>query len=1068
MKTNVDKKLIVSLSTDSNTYENGKNIFLDDGIIEVVEEKISTGSTIKFKLDTCSVTIRVDHGGKMRGYGCTCVESRDFAGACSHCVAALFYLNDKNDNKGTKIKTDFISDELLTNFKKAFLSENNILEVFNKKYISLEPVINYNFNNKVFLTIKIGFKGNDDELKNFYVIKNIGEFVKNILDHEYHTYGKELAFVHNKDKFYKESRQLVELLISEKGNIDDTTSLISKNNTLIKQNNFSANKELYLTRDGFDKFFNIYSGQKVGDYMLKEEVPNIIFKGLVQEDKLTLSRSDREYFVHLGISNGYVVVNNTIHKVDMECALSLMFIYEAFEKTKNEIIQFKKDGVHDFLGFVLPVLAKYNLMESSYIDEFYKVGYLPVDIKLYLDMEGNNIIATLEFYYGETKITYGEITTYDGYRDKLREESMLEMLFYYGFVFENNNFNLKKEKDIFDFYKSGIYNLNQVCEVFITNNFKEKQYLKENVDTNVDIRISGDLLEMNINNTHYTVNELVEALAGYKINKNYFRLKNGKFVDLEDEKIKNTLGIINVIKNDIVNGEVVINKNKAYFINDLFEDRDITFSKDKNFTELVEKISNTKTKDIKFDESFNKILRHYQKDGIKWLKNLIDLGFGVVLADEMGLGKTIEIIGLTEVDYENNLENKPYLIVCPTSLVYNWKKEFEKFGTKSVVKLIVGNPMERLDIINLIKNNEPTVYITTYDMIKRDVENYLNINFRFVVLDEAQNIKNPSTLGSKSVKRLKRDNSIALTGTPIENSLKELWSIFDFIMTGYLYDLSEFQSIYATPIMNENDELRTTMLRHQISPFILRRFKKDVLLELPDKIETTLYADMTEEQSLAYTAFFKEAKGELMAHEETNQMNIIQKLTRLRQISCHPKLFIENYEGGSGKLDIVMETIKNCIEENHRILCFSQFTSMLDILKTHLDNSNIDYFYLDGKTKARDREAMCAKFNSGQKDIFLISLKAGGSGLNLTGADVVIHYDPWWNPSVMNQASDRAHRFGQKKVVQVFNVITKDTVEEKIYKLQDKKKALIDNVLTDEVKFINSLSKEELLKLFMD
>jgi SNF2 family DNA or RNA helicase len=356
-------------------------------------------------------------------------------------------------------------------------------------------------------------------------------------------------------------------------------------------------------------------------------------------------------------------------------------------------------------------------------------------------------------------------------------------------------------------------------------------------------------------------------------------------------------------------------------------------------------------------------------------------------------------------------------------------------------------------------------------MMKRDLEIYENTRFRYVIIDEAQNIKNPGTQNAKAVKKLQAEVRLALTGTPIENSLSELWSIFDFALPGYLFNSSRFTKTYESPIMKDKSETAAGRLRKQIAPFILRRLKADVLTELPEKVETTLYADMTNEQKLVYDAYLLKTKGEL---EETlklgkvneRQIEILSMLTRLRQICCHPNTFLENYAGGSGKLDLTIETVKSSLESGHRVLIFSQFTKMLAILTEQMDAAGIKYYYLDGATPSKERLEMTEAFNGGQRDAFLISLKAGGSGLNLTGADIVIHYDPWWNPAVMTQAADRAHRFGQTKMVQVFNIVAKDSIEEKIISLQNMKKDMVDSVISEGGSMINALTEDEIRELF--
>jgi SNF2 family DNA or RNA helicase len=345
------------------------------------------------------------------------------------------------------------------------------------------------------------------------------------------------------------------------------------------------------------------------------------------------------------------------------------------------------------------------------------------------------------------------------------------------------------------------------------------------------------------------------------------------------------------------------------------------------------------------------------------------------------------------------------------------------------------------------------------------------MEFSYIFVDEAQHIKNPSTLNAGSVKSLKAKGCFALTGTPIENTLTELWSVFDFVMPGYLMNHNKFMKKFESPIVKNDDKAALKMLSQFIKPFILRRLKKDVLKELPDKIESKAVAEMTVDQKKLYAAYLKKAQGEVAAEIKNNgieksKIKILAILTRLRQLCCHPATFIDNYKGGSGKLEVLTELIEDSIQSEHRMLIFSQFTSMLEIIGAELNRQNIPYFYLDGSTKAEDRLKMVNAYNSLEKPVFLISLKAGGTGLNLTAADIVIHFDPWWNPSVEDQATDRAYRIGQTKVVQVFKIVAKGTIEERILELQEKKKGLINSIIHAGENLVTQLSEKEIRNLF--
>ena len=439
-------------------------------------------------------------------------------------------------------------------------------------------------------------------------------------------------------------------------------------------------------------------------------------------------------------------------------------------------------------------------------------------------------------------------------------------------------------------------------------------------------------------------------------------------------------------------------------------------------------------------------------------------------------GKTLQILTVI-LSYVNEQKSKgkktqPSIVVCPSSLTLNWLGEVNKFtpGLKALV--ISGNVAEREKKIKEIE--EYDIVITSYDSLKRDIELYQEkmYQFKYVIADEAQYIKNNNTQNARAIKKITADTRFALTGTPIENSLSELWSIFDFIMPGYLFKYRKFKEIYEIAIVKENNKNKMQKLKKMIEPFVLRRIKKDVLTELPDKTLTVLYNEMDEEQQKIYLSYLAHAKKEVaneiqMNGFENSQIKILALLMRLRQICCHPSLFLQDYEGESSKLKQCMEVVEDAINGGHKILLFSGYTSMFSIIEKELKKKQINYLKLTGQTKVSERIELVDKFNE-DKDIkvFLISLKAGGTGLNLTGADMVIHYDPWWNISAENQATDRTYRIGQKNNVQVYKLITKNSIEEKIYELQQKKARLVDNMLSTQNTFINQLSKEDIMELF--
>ncbi len=478
---------------------------------------------------------------------------------------------------------------------------------------------------------------------------------------------------------------------------------------------------------------------------------------------------------------------------------------------------------------------------------------------------------------------------------------------------------------------------------------------------------------------------------------------------------------------------------------------------DEDFMTLINRMERPEKIDFELPEDLTATLRPYQETGYKWLKGLDHYGFGGILADDMGLGKTLQVISFIAGSLGKG-DTKPYLVICPSSVLYNWQKEFQQFAPDIKTRLITGMKSERRDTIaTAIAENIP-VWITSYPLLQRDEDLYEGLAFRTVILDEAQSVKNATAKTTKAASALNANNKIALSGTPVENALSELYTIFSIAQPGLFGTKKDFK------------QMDPAQIAKKVKPFILRRLKADVLKDLPPKIESISYIEMTEKQKTVYLSQLQLMRQETkeMLDADTlneNRIKILAGLTRLRQICCDPALVMADYTGGSGKLDRLMEYLAEAKENGRRVVLFSQFTQMLAIIREKLDETSEAYFYLDGQTPNQDRLALTTRFNEGEKDLFLISLKAGGTGLNLTGGDTVILYDSWWNPAVESQATDRVHRFGQKKVVQVVRLIATGTIEERINELQAKKREMIDSVIQAGGQSVTSLSKEELMQL---
>ena len=570
--------------------------------------------------------------------------------------------------------------------------------------------------------------------------------------------------------------------------------------------------------------------------------------------------------------------------------------------------------------------------------------------------------------------------------------------------------------------------------------------------------------------------ELAEIFSSYDRKKKYHRLKNGAFITFNEEQKQVMSALSDVMKNyaDKKNRDIIkMPLFRALYLDELLAEKEsVELKKNREYRKLIGKMRSYENGDYEVPQSLEAVLREYQRDGFYWIKTLKENGFGGILADDMGLGKTLQILAflLSEKEQGKVGDELRTLIVAPASLVYNWKKEVERFTPQLSVCVMAGTAHERKELIKNQTSNVD-VWITSYDLLKRDIELYQDIIFANEIIDEAQYIKNQTTHAAKSVRLVNSSFRMALTGTPMENRLSELWSIFDYLMPGFLYGYTRFRSEIETPIVSDKDEDAMTRLRAMIHPFILRRLKKDVLKELPEKQEEIVTVALSGEQKKLYQAHSQRLKMFLEDQNDEdfaqNKLQILAELTKLRQLCCGPELLLENYKGENAKLETCIELITQAIAGGHKILLFSQFTSMLDLIGEELKKAKIDYYRIDGSVKKEARMEMVEQFQNpkNQVSVFCISLKAGGTGLNLTAADIVIHYDPWWNKAAQNQATDRAHRIGQKHAINVYQLIAEETIEQKICELQQVKEDLAEEVLSGEGISSTLFNKDEIMNL---
>ena len=680
--------------------------------------------------------------------------------------------------------------------------------------------------------------------------------------------------------------------------------------------------------------------------------------------------------------------------------------------------------------------------------------------------------------YGEKKYhVYGK-ERYSQKRNFTEEHRLAEIIQMYFNAFDQEKSLLVysgDEGDIFTFLSQVIPKLQKYGDIYVTDSMK-KLSVVPSASFQVGVSVSSGLLEMSMASNQFNKEELAEIFSSYDRKKKYHRLKNGTFITFNEEQKQVMSAISDVMKNyaDKKNPDTIkMPLFRALYLDELLAEKEsVELKKNREYRKLIGKMRSYENGDYEVPQSLDAVLREYQRDGFYWIKTLKENGFGGILADDMGLGKTLQILAflLSEKEQGKVGDELRTLIVAPASLVYNWKKEVERFTPQLSVCVMAGTAHERKEFIKNQTSNAD-VWITSYDLLKRDIELYQDIVFANEIIDEAQYIKNQTTHAAKSVRLVNSSFRMALTGTPMENRLSELWSIFDYLMPGFLYGYTRFRSEIETPIVSDKDEDAMTRLRAMIHPFILRRLKKDVLKELPEKQEEIVTVALSGEQKKLYQAHSQRLKMFLEDQNDEdfaqNKLQILAELTKLRQLCCGPELLLENYKGENAKLEACIELITQAIAGGHKILLFSQFTSMLDLIGEELKKAKIDYYRIDGSVKKEARMEMVEQFQNPQNQVsvFCISLKAGGTGLNLTAADIVIHYDPWWNKAAQNQATDRAHRIGQKHAINVYQLIAEETIEQKICELQQVKEDLAEEVLSGEGISSTQFNKNEIMNL---
>mgnify|MGYP002609227101 CR=1 FL=1 len=1035
-------------------------------------------------------------GSQIYDYSCSCAEGNSFRGPCVHAKALqeAFARQQKAEHTppvSTSPEIRMMIREYTNREVARILGEEEREPVYLHPYLQIRR-------GEVLLEARIGREKR-------YIVKNLLEFAQAVHSGKRVEYGKGMAFEHVPSAFAPESRPFLDLLLEEADAYIRHYEEMRGHAGLP----LPVMRALTLGSAARDRLFDLLEGKEVQteDEKGAERVCRVERKdprfpveveargdgiAVTVPSALTSFRGEQRLYVadglHLfGCSELYTetmgVFLEQMEQGGRECGS---------RKEKRELLVGSRD-IPLFYARVLEGMEALGILQSPEIDW---EKYRPEALKARFEFDSDSpdelrLRPTLS--YGDFTFSplADEHVPREICRDVPAEFYISRLITRYFSYWEDESGELVirgDEEALYQVLSEGMPQFQEVGEVWLSESVRHLRVLPP-PEVSMGVSLGGGWLDLKIETAGIDPAELLQVLSEYRQKKKYYRMKNGEFLQLSGgglQALDSLTADLGLTKSEFQAGEAKIPAYRAFYLDSLSGDgRMKLFQRDEAYGMMVRDLKTAQSVSYAVPAVLEKTLREYQKIGYTWMRTLARYHFGGILADDMGLGKTLQVIALLTAFYQEKTEQKaagnegsgselplPSLIVCPASLVYNWGQEFARFSPGIRVLLIAGTAKERQEQLEEQMRMEASegaqVIITSYDLLKRDRAAYLGRTFEYEIIDEAQVIKNAKTQGAKAVKEISANVRFALTGTPVENRLSELWSIFDFLMPGFLYSYRKFRERYELPIVKNQDPEALTALRRMTGPFVLRRLKKDVLRELPGKEERIVYSAASGRQQKLYTASALKLKEALAggAWSGNGKLEVLSQLMRLRQICCDPALCFEDYTGESAKLETCVSLIASASAAGHKILLFSQFASMLERIRERLLQEGISSHLLVGATPKEERSRMVQAFASDEVPVFLISLKAGGTGLNLTAADIVIHYDPWWNVAAQNQATDRAYRIGQEKPVTVYKLILKDTIEENLLKLQNAKLALAAQVVSEGMVSLGDLSQNELMELF--
>ncbi|WP_332697398.1 DEAD/DEAH box helicase [Halalkalibacter lacteus] len=1056
---------ILSIATNQSTFNRGINYYRLGRVADLDFEMI-TNTYYAFidgsLLYECKISF--NSPGSI-DYSCDCEAAATYSGACKHIVAMLFAIKDTQEENSPIIpfpsaqakqpRSKMIEkfQSVLTTTSRVATVEKETLQVEYEvicSQTSFRPLID-----KVEIRLKVG-------TKRLYVVKNIEEFLRAFIRAETYTFTANFSYdplhhsinevdatlfkqLHthleiqatNKDDFYYRSSQkrayeipaisLPSFLeqLKDKAVILTIDGMLQSENAKIKE----LEKKQLLS-------FNLNS---------KEQGAPV---DLISENANEFDFASEEYRI--------LIHGNTIYQLSNKQAWHLQIIGEQSAHS-NTIDVIPKEQLEEFCSYVLPSLQSIGVVHlSEHLNG--AIETKPLMAKFFLDLNDGTLTGKISFEYGEhvrnpyvdSQQTNEKIIT----RDIQSENFILAQLSQTDFHIEDGQLTLTSWESIIPFLFEQLPVLQKEIEVFTTSAIRNVIATPSSAPSvQLDVNNETNWLDVKFSIEGIPDEDIMDVLGALQSNAKYYKLSSGAYIQLNHNRFDTVKQVINTVASpkQSLQKEMTIPLHKAFELDKQNGQTRVS----KQLHQLLSDIQSPEFSDWKLPADFHAELRDYQMSGYCWLRTLSQIGLGGILADDMGLGKTVQTIAFLQAEKEDRPSFQA-LIVAPASLLYNWEKELAKFAPNLQVVVVTGSKQVRKDLVSNYRDTD--VFITSYPLIQRDSDIYEPYLFSTLILDEAQAIKNEATKTTKAVRSLQSTSCFALSGTPIENHQDELHSIFHSILPGILGTKKQFK------------ELSNEVVAKKVRPFIMRRLKKDVLSELPDKIESVQFTDLSADQKKMYVAQVKQLTNDVNEAITSNQfqqkrIEILAGLTRLRQICCHPNLIHPDANYQSGKLDRLLEYVEEGLQSGQRMVIFSQFTSMLRLIKRSFDENGWSYHSLDGQTPPKERVEMAERFNNGEKSLFLISLKAGGTGLNLIGGDTVILYDTWWNPAIEEQAADRVYRYGQTKNVQVVKLIANGTIEEKILDLHEKKKALVDAIIQPGEETLQSLSAEDIKQL---